>query len=165
MANKEALSKKSDIIKEVTDNIKASTSFVVFEYHGLKVFDLTELRRQLKAKDCELKVYKNTLVQKALADLNIDLGDSMTGSKAIIFGQDEISPIKILAAFSKKHPEAIITIGYINNKVTDKDLLAEYAKIPERSELLTMIAGSLIQNVKNVAIALDLYKQKLEKNN
>lgn len=54
-------------------------------------------------------------------------------------------------------------VGYIDGKVADKKLLDEYASIPSREGLLTMIAGGLLENVKNIAICIDLYSQKLEK--
>jgi len=163
MANQKILDHKKEVVSEIEDKIKNSKALVVVEYNGLTVDDTNELRRSLRNSDAELKVYKNTLVKKALTDLNIDLGKEFEGPKAIAFGADEIGPAKVIAEFAKTHPAVEMKVGYIGGKVADKELLDEYASIPSREGLLTMIAGGLLENVKNIAICIDLYSQKLEK--
>ena len=121
-----------------------------------------ELRRKLRESGSDYKVYKNTLVKRAMDSLNIDMGDELNGPKAVAFGTDAIAPIKTLGDFAKDHPALVIKIGYVDGNVTDEATLKQLATIPSRDQLLTMFAAGLLEQVKNVAICLDLHSQNLE---
>ena len=161
MANQNIIAKKKEVVEEITNKVKEAASTVLFEYQGLTVTETMELRRKLKESGSEYKVYKNTLVKRAMDGLNIDMGDELNGPKAVAFGTDAIAPIKVLGKFAKEHPALVVKIGYVDGNVTDQKTLAQLATIPSRDELLTMFAAGLLEQVKNVAICLDLHSQKL----
>ncbi len=163
MANQKILERKQTVVDEIVDKVKNHASLVVFEYHGLTVSETNELRRALKESGSEFKVYKNTLVKRALDSLNIDLGDELNGPKAFAFGEDSIAPIKVLSDFAKDHPALELKIGYVDGDVAGIDLLKQYASIPSREGLLTMFASGLMGIVRDFAICLDLHSQNLEK--
>ena len=163
MANQKILEKKQEIIDEISNNIKESQSVVFFEYSGLSVVDLTELRRNLRETGSEFKVYKNTLAERALNDLEIDLRDHLVGPKAIAFGKDAVAPIKILSEFAKKNKSLEMKVGIVEGKITTIDTLNELAKIPSREGLLTQVASGLMGVVRDLSICLDLHSQNLEK--
>ena len=64
--SKEILEAKQQVVAEISEQLKASQSTVVVEYRGLTVAEVTELRRALRAENVGFKVYKNTLVQRAV---------------------------------------------------------------------------------------------------
>ena len=72
MANQKILDRKQCVIDEVSEKVKNSSSLVIFEYQGLTVKETDELRKLLKNADSEFKVYKNTLVNRALKSMDID---------------------------------------------------------------------------------------------
>ena len=156
MANAKIIEKKQSIVKEIADKVSESSSVILFEYDNMSVAEMTKLRRELKANDAELKVYKNTLTKRAIDSLKLDLGEHLNGPKAIAFGKDEVTPVKILNDFSKKCPALELKVGIIEGKVADLDTLKKYAAIPSREVLLTQVASGLIGTVRNLAIALDL---------
>lgn len=162
MANVKILEKKQAIIDEISDKVKASASVVLFEYHGLTVAETNELRRKLRETGSDFKVYKNTLAMRAFNDLKIDLGE-LDGPKAMAFGTDAVAPIKVLSDYAKKHPALELKVGYVDGEKADEEMLKSLAAIPSREGLLTMLAGGLMEHVKNFAIALDLHSQNLEK--
>lgn len=162
MANTKILEKKQAIIDEISDKVKSSASVVLFEYHGLTVTETNELRRKLRETGSDFKVYKNTLAMRALNDLKIDLGE-LDGPKAMAFGTDAVAPIKVLSDYAKKHPALELKVGYVDGEKADEEMLKSLAAIPSREGLLTMLAGGLMEHVKNFAIALDLHSQNLEK--
>ena len=162
MANTKFLEKKQAIIDEISDKVKSSASVVLFEYHGLTVAETNELRRKLRETGSDFKVYKNTLAMRALNDLKIDLGE-LDGPKAMAFGTDAVAPIKVLSDYAKKHPALELKVGYVDGEKADEEMLKSLAAIPSREGLLTMLAGGLMEHVKNFAIALDLHSQNLEK--
>lgn len=162
MANTKILEKKQAIIDEISDRVKSSASVVLFEYHGLTVSETNELRRKLRETGSDFKVYKNTLAMRALNDLKIDLGE-LDGPKAMAFGTDAVAPIKVLSDYAKNHPTLELKVGYVDGEKADEAMLKSLAAIPSREGLLTMLAGGLMEHVKNFAIALDLHSQNLEK--
>lgn len=162
MANPKILEQKQAVIDEIANNVKESSSFIFLENHGLTVEETMELRRSLKKSDSELKIYKNTLVARALNTLDIDLTDELNGPKVVAFGKDIIEPIKAVAEFSKKHPNLEMKVGIVDGKVTGLDELNKLATIPSREGLLTMFASGLLAIPRDFAICLDLHSKNLE---
>ena len=164
MASKKILEAKSAVVSEISDKVKASESVIVFSYQGLTVAEFTELRRNLKDANGEVKIYKNTLVRRALNDLSIGMDDSfLEGHNAIVFGKTLLEPIKVLSKFAKEHEKATIRVGIISGNVASLETINEYASIPSREGLLTQLAGGMIQYVRDLSIALNLYSEQLEK--
>ena len=164
MASKKILEAKSAVVSEISDKVKASESVIVFSYQGLTVAEFTELRRNLKDANGEVKIYKNTLVRRALNDLSIGMDDSfLEGPNAIVFGETLLEPIKVLRKFAKEHEKATIRVGIISGNVASLETINEYASIPSREGLLTQLAGGMIQYVRDLSIALNLYSEQLEK--
>lgn len=162
MANANILAKKQEVIDEIKSRITDSKGIVLFDYRGLTDAEAKELRRSLRDSGSDYKVYKNTLMARALNDLNIDLADNLTGPSALAYSEDQIAPIKVLTDFAKKHPAVILKVGIVDNEVTDKAKLASLATIPSRDGLLTMLAGGMIGIVKDLSICLDLYSKEKE---
>lgn len=162
MASAKILENKKAIVDEIKENIQNSESVVIFSYQGLTVAELSELRKELKKTDSEVKVYKNTLFKRAVDDLNINLDGFLEGPNAILFGKDLLEPIKVISKFAKEHEKANITVGIINGAPADLEVIKEYASIPSREGLLTMLAGGMIQYVRDLAIGLNLYAEQLE---
>ena len=162
MANANILAKKQEVIDEIKSRITDSKGIVLFDYRGLTDAEAKELRRSLRDSGADYKVYKNTLMARAMNDLNIDLNDSLTGPSALAYSEDQIAPIKVLTDFAKKHPAVILKVGIVDNEVTDKAKLASLATIPSREGLLTMLAGGMIGIVKDLSICLDLYSKEKE---
>lgn len=162
MANPKILAGKQSIIDEITNNVKESSSFIFLDNNGLTVSETMELRRKLRESDSELKIYKNTLVARALKELNIDVENELNGPKVVAFGKDIIEPIKIVNDFSKKHDKLVMKIGIVDGKVTELDELKKLATIPSREGLLTMFASGLLAIPKDFAICLDLHSKNLE---
>lgn len=161
MANIKILEGKQFTIDEIANKIKESNSVVIFEYQGLTVAETDELRKKLRESGSDYKVYKNTLAKRALDTLKIDLG-TLEGPKAIAFSDDAITPIKVLSDFAKNHKALQIKVGIVDGNVTDENTLQQLASIPSRDTLLTMFAAGLMEQVKNMAICLDLHSKNLE---
>lgn len=163
MASTKILNLKKSIVSEITDKIKNSESVILFSYQGLTVADMSDLRNKLREVGAEVKIYKNTLTKIALKDLNVNLDDFLEGPNALLFGKDLLEPIKVISDFAKAHDKLSIRVGIISGEIADKSVIDEYASIPSREGLLTMLAGGMIQYVRDLAIGLNLYAEQLEK--
>ena len=165
MANPKILEQKQLVVDEIKEKIEKSNGVVLFDYRGLTDAEIKELKRSLKDVNSEYKVYKNTLIQRALNDLNINIDEHLQGPSAVAFSEDQIAPIKVLANFMKKHKAVVLKVGLVDKEITSEDKLQELATIPSRDGLLTMLAGGMLAIPKDLAICLDLYAKNLEKNN
>ena len=165
MASEKILEEKKQLVSTIVDKIKNSESVILFQYQGLTVDELTNLRSELKKVGAEVKVYKNTLLKRALDELKIDLNEFLEGPNAILFGEDLLEPIKVISNFAKDHDKLDIRVGILSGDVSDINTIKEYASIPSRDGLLTMLASGMIQYVRDLSIALNLYAEKMEGEN
>jgi large subunit ribosomal protein L10 len=163
MASEKNLLMKKNVVEEIKNKLDKSKTFLLLNYQGLTVSELDALRRKLRNNNTDVKIYKNTLVDLALKDKKIPLNDFMEGPNAYLFSESIIEPIKMVSEFAKDHPSLVIRAGLIDNEVVDTHIINEYATIPSMEGLLTMFAGGLIEHVKNLSIALNLYAENLEK--
>ena len=161
MASEKILSLKKEVVSEITGKIKNSESVILFSYQGLTVADMSILRRRLREVNAEVKIYKNTLLKIALDGLKLDLTDFMEGPNALVFGADLLEPIKVISDFANENKKMEIRVGILSGDVADIATIKEYASIPSRDGLLTMLAGGMIQYVKDLSIGLNLYAEML----
>ncbi len=164
MANAKILAGKEKVVEEIKTTTNDASTIVLFDYRGLTDNESKELRRALRETGSDFKVYKNTLMKRAFNDLNINLDASLEGPSALAYGSDTVAPIKVLSEFAKNHPALVLKVGVVDGEVSDSAKLAEFAKIPSRDGLLTMLAGALIAIPKDLSICLDLYAKQKEEN-
>lgn len=164
MANSKILEQKQMIIDEIKDRVNSSKSIVLFDYHGVTDADIKDLRTKLREAGADFKVYKNTLMNRAFNDMDIDFNDHLTGPSALAFSEDQIAPIKVLSTFAKDHPSLVMKVGLVDGEKADSAALSEYATLPSREGLLTMLAGGMIGIVRDLSISLDLYSQQKKEN-
>ncbi len=162
MASEKNLATKKQTVDEIIANFKNSESVLIFQYQGLTVADLKELRGKLKEVESEVRIYKNTLLKRAADELKINLDAFLEGPNAICFGKTLLEPIKIVSEYAKTHDKLDIRVGIISGSVADLATIKEYAEIPSREGLLTMLAGGMMQYVKDLAISLNLYSEQKE---
>ncbi len=162
MASTKILDVKKGIVSEIVNSIKESESVILFQYQGLTVAELSELRNKLRETDAIVKIYKNTLLKRALDELNLNFDGFLEGPNAICFGKNLLEPIKVLANFAKEHEKMQIRVGIISGSVADIATIKEYAQIPSREGLLTMFAGGLLEHMRNFSIAVDLLAKQKE---
>ena len=162
MASTKILEQKKNVVKEIVDKLKKSESVIIFQYQGMTVEELSTLRRTLREVNADVKVYKNTLLKRAADELKLNLDDFLEGPNAILFGETLLEPIKIVSDFAKSHEKLDIRVGVISGSVADLNAIKEYASIPSREGLLTMLAGGMMQYVRDLAIGLNLYAEQKE---
>ena len=164
MASQKILEQKQVVIDEIKERASNAKTIVLFDYRGMTDSETKELRIKLRESNSDYKVYKNTLMARAFNDLGIDLNDELNGPSAFAYGEDQIAPIKTLSDFAKDHPALVLKVGIVDGEKADQAKLAEYATIPSREGLLTMLAGGMIGIARDLSICLDLYSQQKEEN-
>lgn len=163
--NEKNLALKQDVVSEITDKLKNAQSTVVVEYRGLKVAEITELRRQLRAEGIDFKVYKNKLAQRAAEEAGYEsLVESLTGPNAIAFSDDAVAPSRVLAKFAKKNKALVLKSGIVEGKVVDLDTIKELSELPNREGLLAMFIGMLQSPMRDFAYAVKQVSELEDRN-
>lgn len=150
--NENVIQEKATLVTAIAEKIKAANSTVVVEYRGLSVSEITDLRRKLGAENVELKVYKNSMVQRAAVEAGMDgLTDSLVGPNAIAFGSDAVAPARVLAKFAENHKNLVLKSGIVEGKVVDVNTLQSLSKLPNREGMISMLLGCLQSPVRSFA--------------
>ena len=146
---------KKQSVAEITENFKGAESAVIVDYRGLDVAEITALRKELRDNNVTYKVYKNTMVKRAVADAELeDLNDILAGPTAIAFGHDDVvAPARILYDFAKDHEALEIKGGVIQGEVAPVDQLKELSTLPDHDGLISMLLSVLQAPIRNLAYA------------
>lgn len=135
---------KVAVVDEVRQRFDNADAAILTEYRGLTVKDIAGLRRTLRQSGGEYKIYKNTLVRFAAADLGLEIDDMLTGPTAIAFiDGDAVSVAKALRDFARTNPNLVVKGGLLGNKLLSAKDASALAEIPPREVLLARIAGGL----------------------
>ncbi|MBW3669621.1 MAG: 50S ribosomal protein L10 [Actinobacteria bacterium] len=136
---------KVAVVEEVRTKLDASSAAILTEYRGLKVKELADLRRTLRAAGGEYKIYKNTLVRFAARDLGLDdLEAMLEGPTAIAFVDgDAVDVAKALRDFARTNPNLVVKGGVLGSSILSAKDAGALADLPSREVLLARIAGGL----------------------
>ena len=153
---------KQPIVQEISEQIKDAQSVVVVDYRGLTVAEDTQLRKQLREAGITYKVYKNTLVNRAIEGTEFaSLADSLEGPNAFAISKtDATAPARILAKFAKTAPKLEIKAGVVEGTFYDEAGMKAIATIPSREELLSKFLGSIQSPITNLARVLNQIAEK-----
>ena len=148
-----AVEMKKAIVAEITDKLEKSTSAIIVDYRGLKVDEVTELRRKFTEAGVDYKVYKNTLMKRAAESLGMtELMEELQGPNAVAISYDDpVAPARIANEFAKTHKKLELKVGIVEGAFYDQDKLKELADIPSREVLIAKLLGSLKAPVSNFA--------------
>ena len=151
--NKDVLSAKQEVVKEIVSKAQASSGIIVAEYRGLTVAQTQELRRALAAEKASMNVYKNSLVERASDELGYaDLKTLLEGPNAIFFSEDVSGGAKVLAKYAKRYGDSLnIKGGIFEGQFADKAKVLEVAKLPNKEGMLSMLLSCLQAPVRQFA--------------
>ena len=153
---------KQPIVQEISENIKDAQSLVVVDYRGLTVAEDTELRKALREAGITYKVYKNTLVKRAIAGTEFEsLTDSLEGPNAFAMSTtDATAPARVLAEFAKKAPKLEIKAGVVEGTFYDENGMKAISSNPSSEVLLGRLFGSMQSPITNLARVLNQIAEK-----
>jgi large subunit ribosomal protein L10 len=144
---------KVDVIDEVKTRIGAATASIVSEYRGLSVAEMAELRVALATAGGNYKIFKNTLVRRAIDGGEYQpLSEYLSGPSALTFVEGDISAVaKALRDFSRANPLLVIKGGLADGSLLSPADLAALADLPPREVLLARLAGALAAPMQQMA--------------
>ena len=153
---------KTSTIDEITANFDGAQGVVVVNYSGLTVEQDTQLRKQLREAGVVYKVYKNTLVKRAIAGTQFEgMTEQLDGPNAIaICATDATAPARILSNFAKTADALELKCGVVEGTYYDAAGINAIASIPSRDELLSKLLGSMQSPITNFARVIKQIAEK-----
>jgi large subunit ribosomal protein L10 len=154
---------KVEVVDEVKTRISAATASIVSEYRGLTVAELADLRHALAAAGGDYKIFKNTLVRRAIVGGEYQpLEEYLSGPSALTFVQGDISAVaKALRDFSRANPHLVIKGGLADGSLLSSSDLAALADLPSREVLLARLAGAIAAPMTQMAGLLKALPQNM----
>jgi large subunit ribosomal protein L10 len=154
---------KVEVVDEVKTRMSAATASIVSEYRGLTVAELAALRHALAAVGGDYKIFKNTLVRRAIDGGEYQpLEEYLSGPSALTFVQGDISAVaKALRDFSRANPHLVIKGGLADGSLLSSSDLAALADLPPREVLLARLAGAIAAPMTQMAGLLKALPQNL----
>ena len=138
--------KKKEIVEGLAARLSRQKTVVFFDYTGLKVNQVQELREKLRGEEIDCQASKKTLIDLALSKAGLDgvKVKDLPGQIAMVFGyKDEVMPAKILYDFSKENEDVKILSGFIQGEYLENEVILNLAKLPSKQELLGKLVGSI----------------------
>jgi large subunit ribosomal protein L10 len=128
---------KEEELKGLEDSFKGTESAILMEYRGLKVPEVTDLRRQVRAAKASYAVVKNTLAKRAIKGTPFEvLDEHFVGTTAVAYsGGDPVALAKVLTIFAKDKPALQIKAAVVQGRAIKPSEVAELASLPSKPEL------------------------------
>jgi large subunit ribosomal protein L10 len=136
---------KEQDLQELTDKLKNAKSVVMSEYRGTTVKDIDTFRRALAKENVFSKVYKLTLVKKALEANGIDAGglDYKTPVILSISEEEETAPARLIKGLSKDMQTIKILSGILDNQMASREQVLALADLPSKDQLRAQVARTI----------------------
>lgn len=181
--NAQNLQRKAESLEHLRECLKKASIIILTDYRGqaggLTVKAITELRGKLRECDGIYKIAKNTLIRKALSEINIECeAGTLEGPTAVVFGMgDPAAAAKAVLEFAKtQKPNGLPVVkgAVMDNRLLSIDELKAIAALPSievlRMQLLGLmlaphrnILGVLNATGRSMATVLDTWNEKRSK--
>ena len=154
---------KTATVEQIAAALKGADSAILFDYKGLNVPQVTELRRQVRAAKGRYKVVKNTLARRVLKGTDFEpLSEFFQGTTAIAFtGTDPVALAKTLTTFAKTAPQLTIKAAVVQGRKIQAAEVTELATLPGKPELYAKLLFLLNAPMVRLVTVLNAAPQAL----
>lgn len=155
---------KTESISEIKELLESSTAVYLTDYHGIDVEDISDIRNQFRDEGVRYKVFKNTLVKRALDEVGKydKIADHLTGMTGFAFTTtNPIAPAKIINKYFVDKEKLSLKACYVEGEYFDGSQLNALAALPTKDELIASIMGSLDSPVSGIVGAINAVMRDL----
>ena len=157
MPNAKVLSEKQAIVEALVERIKGASAGVLVDYKGITVAEDTALRAEMRKDGVNYSVIKNTLIRRALDQLDLgDLDSVLEGTTSLATSDgDAIAPFRIIADYSKKLGDRFnVKAAFLEGKIIDEKEIAELSALESVNALYSKVLGTMIAPITGLAVCL-----------
>lgn len=157
---------KEAAVKQLKEEFGQYSGFIFADYRGLTVAQISDLRKQLRAKDAVCRVVKNRYAKIAMKELGHEgVDDKLVGPTAIVLAKgDEQSAIAKIVVDAQKGTDNKLKVrgGFLDGRAFDAAEVDAFSKLPGRLDLISHLMATMMAPVQKVAATLLAYQEKLE---
>lgn len=155
MVSQKSLERKQKKVDELGEIFK-NNGVYLFDYRGLAVQEMEDLRNKIKTLNANLKVIKNRLAIKYFEKGEQKYGrDIFRGPIAIAYSNEKFVEVaKVIVDFEKENKKIKIKSGFIEKQFVDDQQIKNLAKLPGRTQLMSQLAFSMVMPIKKFGQAL-----------
>lgn len=156
-------SQKSEDLKELTQKLKEAKGVVFTDYRGTTVKDMDKFRKTLSKEKVFSKVYKLTLVKKAIKDAGLEgeISEYKTPVIMSLSEEDEVAPARLIKALAKEIKTFSMLEGFVEGKLFSKAQVEELGGLPSKDQLRAQFMSVLNGTAAAFVRVLDAHAKKL----
>ncbi|WP_138430662.1 50S ribosomal protein L10 [Fodinibius saliphilus] len=151
------LAEKKATVEKITDDLNNSGAVYITNYSGMTVKEINTMRGEFFEGDIKYKVYKNTLVKRAMDEVGgyEDLYPHLVEQNGFAFVEEELAaPAKVIKKLFEETEKPKFKAAIIDGDYYGEDELETLAAMKSKSEVIGDIVGLLLAPVSNVVSAL-----------
>jgi len=150
-------------VKQIREKFADASSAILFDFRGLTVRQMTDLRRKTRGAGVDLSVVKNNLLHRAVEGTSFDvIQDHLRGPVSIAITQgDPTGPVKVLHDFVKEVQVGKISSGVVEGEFLNEDKIKVLAELPPREAILGQLVGVMDAQVASLPRVLNGVLTKL----
>ena len=132
---------KTEAVESLAQGLGQSSNAILFAFAGLKVPEVTELRRQVRGTESTYLVVKNTLALRATKGTALEaVAEHFTGATAVAFNKgNAVALAKVLTNFAKTNPNLVFKAAVIDGHAVPAAEIKTIAELPSREELVSKL--------------------------
>jgi len=148
---------KVDEVDSLVQKLQSKKNIILTNYSGVKVRDLSVLRRNLRAKDIEYKVVKNNLFKRALEKTGYaEMNQHLKGPIGVAFLNDQIAEAaKVLKEFGEAQEKFSFSIGVLDSVLYDQSQMKRIANLPSKEVLLSQTMSLINGPATGIAMGMN----------
>lgn len=132
---------KREAVETLSKDLAQSTNAILFAFAGLKVPEVTELRRQVRGTQSKYLVVKNTLALRATKGTAMEaMAEHFVGATAVAYNRSSpVALAKVLTTFAKANPNLVFKAAVIEGQPVAAAEIRTIAELPSREELVSRL--------------------------
>ncbi len=157
------LEDKQQIVSEVNQAASSALSAVLADYRGVSVEDMTALRKNARENNVYLRVVRNTLLKRAVADTEFEcIQEVLVGPTILAFSQEDPgAAARVLKDFAKENDDFEIKALSVGGQLMDASQIDVLAKLPTVDQARSMLMSVMLAPVTKLARTMNEVPSKL----
>jgi large subunit ribosomal protein L10 len=157
------LEDKQQIVSEVNQAASSALSAVLADYRGVSVEDMTALRKNARENKVYLRVVRNTLLKRAVADTEFEcIQEVLVGPTILAFSQEDPgAAARVLKDFAKENDDFEIKALSVGGQLMDASQIDVLAKLPTVDQARSMLMSVMLAPVTKLARTMNEVPSKL----
>ncbi len=154
---------KKQIVSEVNKAASSALSAVLADYRGVDVADITALRKNARENKVYLRVVRNTLLKRAIAETELECIQEVLSGPTILAlsNEDPGAPARVMKDFAEENDEFEIKALSVGGKLLEASQIDVLAKLPTLDQARSVLMSVMLAPVTKLALLMNEVPSKV----